>query len=164
MAGGTALNIVPDLCTLDYEIRYLAAEALAPLEARLQAAADRIAGPAAGAIRIDRVAAYPGLDVAADDPVIATLSALLTDPVLTKVGYGTEAGHFHAAVVPTLVCGPGDMDQGHKPDEFIARSQLDACDAMMDRILATLTQGGHLAPEDRKQVSSHNRHSFSMKL
>ena len=45
-----------------------------------------------------------------------------------KVSYATEAGVFQAAGIPTLVCGPGSISQAHKPDEWIARSELDACD------------------------------------
>ena len=134
MAGGTALNIVPDLCTIDYEIRHLAAEPLDPMEDRLTAAAHQI-----GHVTLERTNAYPGLDVAPDAPAVAALSALLPDADLTKVGYGTEAGHFHAAGIPTLVCGPGNMDQGHKPDEFIEIAQLDACDRMMDRLVESLS-------------------------
>ncbi|QQA42045.1 acetylornithine deacetylase [Pelagovum pacificum] len=136
MAGGTALNIVPDLCTLDYEIRHLPADDLLRLEDRLAQAARRIGGDR---INIDKVNAYPGLDVAPSHPAVAELANLMDDPVTTKVGYGTEAGHFDAIGVPTLVCGPGDMAQGHIADEFIEESQLAACDRMLDRLLDSLT-------------------------
>ena len=59
----------------------------------------------------------------------------------TKVAFGTEAGFFDALGIPTIVCGPGSMEgQGHKPDEFITRDQLAACDAMMDRILVEISK------------------------
>ncbi len=140
MAGGTALNIVPDSCTLDFEIRHLAADPLAPLERRIEVAAARIAAEAGPAARIEvtHINAYPGLDLDAADPAVAALSSWLDAAELTKVGFGTEAGHFHRAGVPTLVCGPGHMDQGHTADEFIAADQLAACDAMLDRMLASL--------------------------
>jgi acetylornithine deacetylase len=141
MSGGTALNIVPDHCTLDFEIRYLAAEPLEPLEERLKAGAGRIAeqaGPDA-AIEIAKVNAYPGLDMPADAPAVTELASWLDAKELIKVGYGTEAGYFHQAGIPTLVCGPGNMAQGHTPDEFIETAQLEACDAMLDRLLNSLT-------------------------
>ena len=134
MVGGTALNIVPDLCHIDYEIRHLAADPLSSLEARLKEVADRIRH-----VTIKKTGAYPGLDVDPGSKAVQMLSALLPAPKLTKVGFGTEAGHFHAAGIPTLVCGPGNMDQGHKPDEFIEISELDACDRMMDRLVGELT-------------------------
>ncbi|SLN14637.1 acetylornithine deacetylase [Roseisalinus antarcticus] len=135
MAGGTALNIVPDLCTLDFEIRHVAAEPLPPLEALLRTSAERIGGTA---IEIAAGTAYPGLDVPEGAEAVRILSALLEEAELTKVGFGTEAGHFDAAGVPALVCGPGDMAQGHKANEYIALDQLAACDRMLDRLLATL--------------------------
>lgn len=144
MAGGRALNIVPDLCTLDYEIRHLATDPRATLESRIESAAQRIAraaGPSAR-IEIDRLNAYPGLDLADTDPAIAAVSGWLDRAPLTKVGYGTEAGHFTAAGIPALVCGPGHMDQGHIPDEWIDTSQLTTCDRMLDRMLAQLHAGG----------------------
>jgi acetylornithine deacetylase len=51
--------------------------------------------------------------------------------------FGTEAGLFAAALgVPVVVCGPGDMAQGHRPDEFIDETQLDLCDSLLDRAVA----------------------------
>jgi acetylornithine deacetylase len=53
-----------------------------------------------------------------------------------KVDFGTEGGLFSKRLgVPVVVCGPGSMNQGHKPDEFIALDQLEACDCMMERLL-----------------------------
>lgn len=60
------------------------------------------------------------------------------EAAFTKVEYGTEAGYFAGSGLPTIVCGPGSMDQGHKPDEFIYTSELAACDAMCDRVLQHL--------------------------
>ncbi len=59
-----------------------------------------------------------------------------------KVAFGTEAGlfaqHFN---VPSVVCGPGSTDQGHKPDEYVELTQLQQCDAMFDRLLLHLERG-----------------------
>ena len=56
-----------------------------------------------------------------------------------KVAFGTEGGLFSSRLgVPTLVCGPGSMDQGHKADEYVTLEQLAACDAMMERLLYRL--------------------------
>jgi acetylornithine deacetylase len=55
------------------------------------------------------------------------------------VAFGTEGGLFSDRLgVPTVVCGPGSMDQGHKPDEYVSLAQLDACDRMMDRLFARI--------------------------
>ena len=59
-----------------------------------------------------------------------------------KVAFGTEGGLFSSRLgVPTVVCGPGSMAQGHKPDEFVTLDQLDACDAMLATLLTRLEAG-----------------------
>ena len=48
-----------------------------------------------------------------------------------KVSYGTEAGLFQKMGVPTVICGPGDIAQAHRPNEFVALEQLAQCEAFM---------------------------------
>lgn len=127
LTGGSALNIVPDRAVIDFELRHLPADDPGAILARL----------AAPRIEIEQINAYPGLDLAAAD---AGFALPLAQSQITKVPFGTEAGYFAAMGIPTVVCGPGDMQgQGHKPDEYIEAAQLAACDAMMDRLLAQLT-------------------------
>jgi acetylornithine deacetylase len=86
---------------------------------------------------------YPGLAARGDDPAIAAFAACLPggrEPVM--LDFGTEAGLFAQALgVPVVVCGPGDMAQGHRPDEFIDASQLDLCDSLLDRVVAQFCAG-----------------------
>ena len=82
---------------------------------------------------------YPGLDTPVDADVVGAVSRLAGGTKTTKVAYGTEAGYFASIGIPTVVCGPGDMAQGHQPDEFIDVAQLDACDAMIDRLIGQLS-------------------------
>lgn len=59
-----------------------------------------------------------------------------------KVAFGTEGGLFSSQLgIPTVVCGPGSMDQGHKPDEFVSIDQLAKCDMMLVNLLARLEEG-----------------------
>jgi acetylornithine deacetylase len=141
MAGGVALNIVPDQATIDYELRYLPGEEVEIIDRRLRAAALEIAGRygAGVSIGIEQVNAYPGLGMEADHPAVAEVCELAGGVGVTKVAYGTEAGYFSQAGLPVVVCGPGSMDQGHGPDEYIDRAQLLACDAMMARIVQSLS-------------------------
>ncbi|MNJ81717.1 Acetylornithine deacetylase [compost metagenome] len=60
------------------------------------------------------------------------------------VAFGTEGGLYDQSGIPTVVCGPGSMDQGHKPDEFISLEQLAACDAMLHRLALYLQGAGAL--------------------
>jgi acetylornithine deacetylase len=51
------------------------------------------------------------------------------------VPYGTEAGIFRSHGIPTVICGPGDISQAHQPNEFVAKSQMDACDAFITKMI-----------------------------
>ena len=128
MQGGVALNIVPDLAEVLFEIRHLASETTEEILARI--AADLPDG-----VEISPTGAYPGLESDAATPAIAAFAALLPDPAPVKVSYGTEAGFFAARGIPTVVCGPGTMDDGHQPDESIARDQLALCAEILARQL-----------------------------
>ena len=143
ITGGTALNIVPDQVVIDFEYRYPAAQSSEAILSAIETAAevvatqwrDRFAGVQ---VAVAVVNAYPGLAAAPDGPEALLMHRLHPGATFIQVGYGTEAGHFAGAGVPTVVCGPGSMDQGHKPDEFIEVSELVACDAMCERILQHL--------------------------
>ncbi|MCC5973869.1 MAG: acetylornithine deacetylase [Rubellimicrobium sp.] len=142
LAGGRALNIVPDRAEILFEIRALAEDDPEDLRHRAEAAAKAVCaahGPAAR-IGIEPLAGYPGLAMAPDAPV-AVWARELAGQGLTKVAFGTEAGCFDALGIPTVVCGPGSMEgQGHKPDEYITLDQIAACDAMLDRLLAGMVE------------------------
>ena len=133
MRGGTALNLVPETAEVLFEIRTLAAEAPKEIIARLRAEAVRI-----GDVEIGVTGGYPGLEADAGGAAVRLVQALLPGAPLTKVSFGTEAGHFARAGIATAVCGPGSMAQGHRPDEFIALSQLEACDRMLARLVDRL--------------------------
>lgn len=145
LSGGTALNIVPDRAELTFEYRHLAADPADEILTRIYDAADAAcAGYQAdwpGArIEVEQYNAYPGLDVDKDAAVVRTAQALAQSNVVTKVPYGTEAGFFARLGIPTVVCGPGSMEgQGHKPDEYLTLSQLQACERMMERIVSDLS-------------------------
>ena len=139
--GGTALNIVPDQCTVDFEIRNIEQDDAGALLDGLMNEAAAIAGRHRDAfpqahIGIDVFMDYPGLATPADAEVVRFVGGLVTSQDLSKVDFGTEGGLFWKRLgVPVVVCGPGSMNQGHKPDEFIALEQLEACDRMMERLL-----------------------------
>jgi acetylornithine deacetylase len=76
----------------------------------------------------------PGL-AAVSESAAATLALRLTGSNQTlAVSYATEAGHFQRAGLPTVVCGPGSIDQAHKPDEFLSTEQLADCLAFLGRL------------------------------
>ncbi|MDC0634079.1 acetylornithine deacetylase [Planktomarina sp.] len=145
--GGGALNIVPHLCELDFEIRNLAQDDAAEILNNLTQAAKSIALEAQNIaseanIEIEVFNTYPGLDTASNEPAVGFVKSLTGANSTIKVAYGTEGGLFDQRLgVPTVVCGPGDMAQGHKPDEFITETQISACDAMLDNLIQRLIIG-----------------------
>lgn len=142
--GGTALNIVPQDCQLDLEIRNIPKddpeellEELMSLAASLETRM-RIIYPGAS-ISLERISDYPGLSMAGDDSLIKFIVALLDDQALERIGFGTEGGLFQRELgIPSLVCGPGSMAQGHQPDEFVTRDQLVHCEVFLARLIVEL--------------------------
>ncbi len=145
MAGGTALNIVPNRCVVDFEIRNIQADDPDDIMNRLRARAEDISKPARerfadAGIEIEIVNAYPGLDTAPDGEIVAFMKSLTGANSTHKVAFGTEGGLMSGTLgVPTVVCGPGSMNQGHKPDEYVSRTQLDGCDALLGKLVDRLT-------------------------
>ena len=141
-----ALNIVPNLCTINFEIRHTAQDDPGNILADIQNAANNIVSEArkhssVAAIEFDVWNAYPGLDTPEDSPVVEMVKNLVGANATTYVAFGTEGGLFSEKLsIPTVVCGPGSMDQGHKPDEFIEIEQLDQCDEMLRRLNLALTK------------------------
>jgi acetylornithine deacetylase len=139
--GGTALNIVPDVCTIDFEFRTIAADSLDALTEEVVGYARdvlepemRKVAPEVG-ISIISSAGFPGLDTPPDAEVVALAKQLAGRNGHGKVAYGTEAGLFDGIGIPTVVIGPGSIDQAHKADEFVAVVELAKCDAFLGRLV-----------------------------
>ncbi len=141
MSGGVALNIVPNRCEIDFEIRNIAADDADTLLSGLRMRAEEIVAGVAervpeAAIEIDVTNAYPGLDTPVASPAVAFVKSLLGANGTIKVAFGTEGGLFSRDIgTPTVVCGPGSMAQGHKPDEFVSIEQMRRCDAMLEALV-----------------------------
>lgn len=146
--GGVALNIVPDLCRFDLEIRNLAEDDPLALLQIIRGDADRLVDVARQTvseadITIELFNSYPGLNTEPTAELVSFVRSLLRESGrLHKVAFGTEAGLFANELnVPSVVCGPGSMQQGHKPDEFITLEQLNRCDVMLENLLEHLVKG-----------------------
>ena len=134
--GGTAVNIIPEHCRLEMEVRSIPAQDAAAIVEQATAAAHKIAARACEAggvldIRWTETSNYPAL-APASDPALAELLVQLTGKqALQSVSYGTEAGLYAEAGIPAIICGPGSIARAHKPDEFILDSELAECLQMM---------------------------------
>ena len=147
MSGGVQVNIVPGSCVLDFEIRNLAEDDPEVLIDRLRQEADAIVAPLRGTfpeaeIRVDRLWDYPGLATPTSAQIVNFVKGLTGANGTTKVAFGTEGGLFSTQLgIPTVICGPGSMAQGHKPDEWVSVAQIERCEAMLAALLDRLEAG-----------------------
>ena len=143
--GGVALNIVPNDCAIEFEIRNIAEDDPGKILNRLTSAAQAIVDEARerfpeASITIEEKFSYPGLNTPTDADVVEFVKSLTGANRTFKVAFGTEGGLFSEKLgVPTVICGPGSMAQGHKPDEYVEVAQIAACDRMLDKLINQLT-------------------------
>jgi acetylornithine deacetylase len=140
--GGIADNVVPRDAEFRYEFRDLpTADARAMQEEVLaharsiEPAMKRVA-PDAG-FRFDTICEIPSFLGSADSSVTRLAQRLSGEQRTTQVAFGTEAGIFKNAGIPTVVCGPGSINQAHQPDEYVSLEQLARCEAFMRGLAAT---------------------------
>jgi acetylornithine deacetylase len=86
-------------------------------------------------------ARFPSFLGSADDPVTLLAQRLASEDRTTLVAFGTEAGLFKNAGIPTVVCGPGSIEQAHQPDEYVSLEQLARCELFMERLATSPTIG-----------------------
>lgn len=138
--GGIAVNTIPEFCEFSYEFRNLPGVAPADIQAEVERYVrdellPRMQAEFDGArIEIESGAAAPGLEASEEAAITQLVRALTQDRATRKVAYGTEAGLFQNLGIPTVVCGPGHIEQAHKPDEYVALDQLAACDRFLRRL------------------------------
>lgn len=142
--GGIADNVVPRDAEFRYEFRNLpTADAISmqkevlAFAARAQPAMQKIA-PEAG-FNFETICEVPAFLGSAHDAVTRLAQRLAGEDRTTLVAFGTEAGLFKSAGIPTVVCGPGSITQAHQPDEFVSLDQLARCQAFMRGLVATKT-------------------------
>ena len=142
--GGDVLNIVPNRCEVFFEIRNIAQDNPCFLMDEMRQRAKKIVTQAKekaseANIEITITNSYPGLNTPTDAKVVEFVKGLTMANDTIKVAYGTEGGLFSSKIeVPTVICGPGSMAQGHKPDEYVSIEQIERCDAMLERLIAKL--------------------------
>ncbi|KNC91547.1 acetylornithine deacetylase [Trabulsiella odontotermitis] len=144
--GGLALNIVPADCSFDFEVRTLPQDDAQEVVRDLERYAQHELLPQMHAvnrdttIRFHPLSSYPGLYTAEQSAAARLIAHLTGSEAFSTVAFGTEGGLFNQIGIPSVVCGPGSMAQGHKPDEYITLEQLSACDALLRRLAAWMCQ------------------------
>jgi len=137
--GGTALNIVPRDCTFEFEIRHLPFDDPEKFFADVRDYAMRFlpdmhAVDPSTFIEFDHLSTLPGFDTQDGSAITALGKACNGTHACGKVSFGSEASLFHNANVPTVLCGPGHIDQAHQPNEWVGLDQLARCEAFMERL------------------------------
>ncbi len=138
--GGTATNIVPVSCRMDFDVRALPGVDIAAIDRRIRTFADEECLP-----QMRRVAPEAGVDIAITNEVPPFAAGTASEAVALAlhltghnethaVSYATEAGLFQAAGSPAVVVGPGDIAQAHAADEWIAKDQLETCMGFLARL------------------------------
>lgn len=139
--GGSAINIVPAECEFEFEFRTLPTQSPQEIDTQLRQYIDTVLLPQMQAeypqagIQLTRMSASPAMDTTEQEAITQLVRALTADRELLKVAYATEGGLFQEAGVPTVICGPGSIEQAHRPDEYIELSQLEQCERFLLSVL-----------------------------
>ena len=146
ISGGRGTNIIPSQCEFFFDYRYV--PGMPPeqfydnirsfiareIEPRMQARDARTG------VDLECLGNVPALDAKELDEIVQLVKSLLRPHQSAKVSYGTEASFFQNVGTPSIVCGPGSIDNAHKPDEFVPLEQLDACDRMVQNLINKLSR------------------------
>ena len=145
--GGVALNIVPNSASFLFEIRNLPEDDPNIILTKIRKSAESILTkylkdfPTAK-IHIEVTNQYPSLRTSKNSDVVNLLKSLTGNNSTFKVSFGTEGGLFSNELqIPTAICGPGSMSQGHKPDEYVSIDEINKCEEILSQLLLKLRTG-----------------------
>ncbi|MBI0426755.1 acetylornithine deacetylase [Psychrobacter sp. NG27] len=142
--GGTATNIVPNLCEFTFDYRNLPHmtqdDILEPIQAKAAelTAQMQARAPETG-IELLQEVSVPAMTDNDSAELQSLIAALTGDDERQKVAYATEGGQFTNAGIPTIICGPGSIEQAHKADEYVELSEITHCDAFLQKLLDSCT-------------------------
>ena len=145
ISGGNGRNIIPAECEFYFDYRYVpGVPADSFIDSIRQYVAEHVepkmqARFPAARVEIERTADIPALDAGERDDITQLAKSLLRAQPSAKVAYGTEGGFFQQAGIPTVICGPGSIEQAHKANEFVALSQLRQCETFVHKLVQRLT-------------------------
>jgi acetylornithine deacetylase len=144
ISGGVATNMVPSECGFNFEYRFLPEADPDKVDTGIRRyIADHIeprmrqVDPATG-VQLQEVTAYPPLKGAPAD-LLSRVRRWCGGEPPNKTAFGTEAGLFAEAGFPSIVCGPGNIRQAHRPDEYVEIEQLVTCERFFDALIADLS-------------------------
>lgn len=141
ISGGIGSNIVPEQCEFYFELRNLPhlspPQILQPIHEFIQTdILPRMQAEfGAATIEITPMAQVPGLQAGENQDLAKLVQQVVDCYTINKVAYATEAGLFQACNIPTIVCGPGSIEQAHRPDEFVSVAQLEQCRQLLAAVI-----------------------------
>ena len=149
--GGTAVNVVPEVCTLELGLRPLPGMSSASLSARVERAALEAAAPLTPEITI--LSDSPPMLVRDDAPVLHGLCALTGQHRPATVSYATDAGWLQRLGMDCVLFGPGSIDVAHRPNEYVPRSELAAARGLLQQAIASACEARAARPTTAGSVS-----------
>lgn len=139
--GGIATNTIPASCEFVFEYRYLPAQDPAQIDRRIQHFIATVLLPQMqekaqeAAIELSTCIDYPALETPSGAEIQKIVENWAIPGEQSKVGFGTEAGIFTNFGIPSVVCGPGDINHAHRPNEFVSAQQLILCEDFIDGLI-----------------------------
>ncbi|WP_350333616.1 acetylornithine deacetylase [Coralliovum pocilloporae] len=140
ISGGIARNVIPGQCTLDWEMRPIQNSDRDFIKEQIEAYVDGHLRPEMQAVSdradiiTETISEIDGLEPVPDNEAVRILSELTGANHTDVVSFGTEAGLFQRLGLSAVVCGPGSIEQAHKPDEFIAISELEKALSVLEKL------------------------------
>lgn len=141
ISGGAATNIIPANCDFYLEVRYLPDFSKERFSSQIENYIAQELLPEmqethpAAAVLFELDSNAPGFNTTMESPIVGLVQAITGGHELTKVSYSTEAGIFHRGGIPSIICGPGSIEQAHKPNEFVTQEQLRLCETALLNIV-----------------------------
>jgi acetylornithine deacetylase len=147
ISGGSVINIIPEFCNFEFEVRHIKEDKPNDLINEIKAYANEYLIPEMHkiskktGISFNEKTSYPGMSIDKNSELVKFTKELLNDEKHKKVIFGTEGGLFQEKLnIPTVVCGPGNIDQAHKADEYISFEQLAKGGAFLDKLIFSINQ------------------------
>lgn len=141
--GGTATNIVPNLCEFTFDYRNLpmmgTQDILPAIEQKISELNEQMQQvDSESGIDIKQLESVPAMTDSDSAALQELIAGLVGASARHKVAYATEGGQFTNAGIPTVICGPGSIEQAHRANEFVELEQLAQCDGFLDKLLGSL--------------------------
>lgn len=139
--GGIAQNTIPELCEFVFEFRHLPNVKPQDIIERIKKHAHEVILPRMQAesqnayIELDNIAAVPGFEASLDAAITELAMVIANEKEIRKVAYATEAGLFQNASIPTILCGPGSIEQAHRANEYVDIEQLTKCEGFLRKVI-----------------------------